>query len=750
MNWKYYQPTFEHRDIFPDYDGAWFGHKFFTYDLVANTKPQKIVELGTHKGTSFFSFCQAVKDFKLDAELIAIDTWKGDKHAGYYEEDVYELFNKVKNKTYPNLNTVILKKLFDDAIKDIPDNSVDILHIDGLHTYEAVKHDFENWINKVKNNGIVLFHDTHEKTADFGVYKLWEELKEKYQTMEFAHSHGLGVLFKDKNKYKDLLNLQNIWKQYYSVVPENRILKNDNSIKESAISGLSQAIQQKDSEALNLNQSIQQKESEALNLNQSIQKNEENIQVLNQSIQQKESAMFELDQSIKQKNENIQSLNQTIEKEKEEADNLKELINQKESVISELNQIIEENKYDYDVLSSEFKEKSESLDYILNRCISLKIGLFITAPLRFLYEVYKNFGGYFKNKFKSSPNKKSINFDKKNFKKIAIYVSSTGNYFFNEIASLITAGFKEYGVDVDLRSEKDGFSKNTDLHLVVAPHEFFYLGEGMRLEPTVWPKNIILFNLEQISTSWFKLVKDLFERTWAIWDLDLNSSKVHKKDLYFSEFFPLGFVKSFDLYSEVKQLPNNRATCFLDKNISQKSYYNAKWTDRPIDLLFIGSLTKRREEIFSKFAKPFSNHKCYLHLPTVNCPTIPGINTCMDTNLVIGLSQRSKILLNIHQGKDKYFEWHRIVLLGIWQKTLVITESCGKTFPFVSGKDFITANIDDIPNKIEYYLNTKKGKKEAEEIVKHAYKTLVENCNMKDVLDRLINSLSENGNSSNK
>jgi len=154
---------------------------------------------GTHKGNSLFSFAQAIKDLELKTELHAVDTWQGDKHAGFYKDKVYKKFLEIADEHYEDVKVIPHRILFDEAVDKFEDNSIDILHIDGLHTYEAVKHDFENWLPKVnKKRGIILLHDVCEKSKDFGVYKLWEELQREYKTLTFPHSHGLGVLFLNK------------------------------------------------------------------------------------------------------------------------------------------------------------------------------------------------------------------------------------------------------------------------------------------------------------------------------------------------------------------------------------------------------------------------------------------------------------------------------------------------------------------------------------------------------------------------
>jgi hypothetical protein len=180
---------------------AWTGHMPFAYWLMGEIRPKVLVELGTHTGNSYFSFCQAVCDKGLLTRCYAVDTWRGDNQAGFYGEQVYEMVNRHNKSQYKKFST-LYRMTFDEALGQFKDRSVDLLHIDGLHTYEAVRHDFETWLPKLAPGALVLFHDIKIRSGDFGVWKLWAELKKQYpRCLEFEHSSGLGVLqIAGKNK----------------------------------------------------------------------------------------------------------------------------------------------------------------------------------------------------------------------------------------------------------------------------------------------------------------------------------------------------------------------------------------------------------------------------------------------------------------------------------------------------------------------------------------------------------------------
>lgn len=174
---------------------AWLGHVPFAMLSIELLKPRIVVELGTHYGVSYCAFCQAVERLGTSTRLYAIDTWQGDEHAGAYGADVLADLRAHHDPLYGDFSELV-QSTFDDALNRFDDGSVDLLHIDGLHTYEAVRHDYEVWLPKVSERGVIMFHDTQPRGIDFGVWRLWAELTARHpqRHFEFRHASGLGVL----------------------------------------------------------------------------------------------------------------------------------------------------------------------------------------------------------------------------------------------------------------------------------------------------------------------------------------------------------------------------------------------------------------------------------------------------------------------------------------------------------------------------------------------------------------------------
>jgi len=172
---------------------GWVEHIPFAMWLTSVMRPRVLVELGAFHGTSDCGFSQAIAALGLATQAFAVDMWEGDAHAeALGPESLGEL--KAHHDPRHQAFSSLLQMTFNEAVGRFADGEIDLLHIDGYHTSEAVRHDFEAWRAKLSDRGVILFHDVTERVGDFGVWRLWDELRVQYPSFTFEHEHGLGVL----------------------------------------------------------------------------------------------------------------------------------------------------------------------------------------------------------------------------------------------------------------------------------------------------------------------------------------------------------------------------------------------------------------------------------------------------------------------------------------------------------------------------------------------------------------------------
>jgi len=326
---------------------AWITHVPFGMFIIDLLRPSLIVELGTFSGVSYCSFCQAAKELKINLRAYAIDTWQGDPHGGYYSPEVLKDLRKHHDPLYGDFSKLIQSN-FDDALEYFMDNTIDLLHIDGYHTYDVVKHDFETWLPKINKQGVVLLHDINVRERDFGVWRFWEDLREQYKTFEFIHGNGLGLVIINEcpEKLLPLLKLSgdeliNFREFFYQLgrrleieiekeqtiqslkvqVSENeQVLKNLSTLmaeKDQFIQTINAQLADKNKSINELNEQILEKERRNLILNQQISDDEKTIQTLKAQVLENEQKTQELKKSIGE----LEKENAILQKQIDQANN---------------------------------------------------------------------------------------------------------------------------------------------------------------------------------------------------------------------------------------------------------------------------------------------------------------------------------------------------------------------------------------------------------------------------------------------
>jgi hypothetical protein len=176
---------------------AWNGHRKFAEFLVRRMNPRVVVELGVDYGYSTFVFANALQQSNSGI-IYGIDLFEGDIHTGF-RNNYKKVLDCIESN---NLTHVKIIQGEFGSISNIWMMPINILHIDGLHTYEAVWRDYKNWSKFVESDGIILFHDV---TAFYDIAKFFSEVQDGWLKIYFTHSAGLGILTKNVEMKNEIL-----------------------------------------------------------------------------------------------------------------------------------------------------------------------------------------------------------------------------------------------------------------------------------------------------------------------------------------------------------------------------------------------------------------------------------------------------------------------------------------------------------------------------------------------------------------
>jgi glycosyltransferase involved in cell wall biosynthesis len=267
-------------------------------------------------------------------------------------------------------------------------------------------------------------------------------------------------------------------------------------------------------------------------------------------------------------------------------------------------------------------------------------------------------------------------------RRVVIYGTLRSNLFIREVGELVAAGFAELGCETELLFDRLPERENNDaLQIVLTPHEYynlFLLEQVPRKTARELSANLVFLCTEQPATGWFE--QNLRWSCYARAVADIN---------------PLG-VESYRAHGiRAHHLPLGYHELL--------GHFGGK-PAREIDLVFLGSLTSRRERFFARHTDFFSQRNCHLRFVPLGFAKTELSRSYLPAAQRNALLANSKILLNVHYSDQRYFEWHRM-LIGLANGCCIITENCAGYAPLIPNKHFVMVGHDALIDACQYYLD---------------------------------------------
>lgn len=166
---------------------------------VRKLQPQTVLEIGTGRGGTLFLWTRLARP---NATIVSIDLPGGKFGGGYnkWRTILYKRFAKGNQELHLLRVDSHAQSTLEKTKQLLGGNPIDFLFIDGDHSFEGVKKDWEMYSPLVRPGGMVVFHDIAGNYDDTEVKRLWDSIKSDFEHREYVTDsggyYGIGVLIK--------------------------------------------------------------------------------------------------------------------------------------------------------------------------------------------------------------------------------------------------------------------------------------------------------------------------------------------------------------------------------------------------------------------------------------------------------------------------------------------------------------------------------------------------------------------------
>ena len=264
--------------------------------------------------------------------------------------------------------------------------------------------------------------------------------------------------------------------------------------------------------------------------------------------------------------------------------------------------------------------------------------------------------------------------------RICLVSASGENVFFGEILEAFGEALRERGFVVE--KSVDCFPPLADdLVYLFIPHEYMALVDRLAHPNSEQLKRTVAVCTEQPGTTWFETSFEAAAQAGAAVDINrLATDEMNRRGIA-TAHIQLGYVPAWDVWRGAGE----------------------RFEDREIDMAFLGRFTEERAAALARCVPTLERRQAAIYLTETIRPHVAGSAYYLAGSRRAELLARSKVLLNVHQQRLAYLEWHRI-LSAVLNGCVVLTEHSLMTEPLEPGRHFISARSEDLPLVLEGVL----------------------------------------------
>ncbi|MCB2189921.1 MAG: glycosyltransferase [Deltaproteobacteria bacterium] len=324
--------------------------------------------------------------------------------------------------------------------------------------------------------------------------------------------------------------------------------------------------------------------------------------------------------------------------------------------------------------------------------------------------------------------------------KVALAVNQHGYQVFRELQEHLAQGLRQAGAEVMTLGVDQEPPQAQWRTVIIGPHEFFSHPDGEAWLQWEGLGNAVMLNTEPLHTYYFERVLPLLLNASAVLDLDWHNTLRLRELGVKAHFLPPGWVEDGPAQAEATWGEGLERIWLPQEVRAFNGWRDAPWQERPIDVLFLGQNSERRSRFFAANASLFAGLQSFLHLVEPGLLNTAPKPQALGTEASLYLARRSKVVLHLHRTPSRYLPGHRLLLHGMAQGALVITETCDTLPPLAAGRDYLQAPIDQLPGLLEEVLAKSQGLKRGAAVASKGTETLRNRLDLAPRLRTLINT----------